>query len=77
MHKAPGKSDREGISLIELMDMFPSDDVAREWFESRIWLSVLKPDVTDAYPVALIAWVLFGNYMPKCHLAIALNGTLV
>ncbi len=37
MHKAPGKSHRKGISLVELIDMFPSDDVAREWFESRIW----------------------------------------
>ena len=36
-HKAPGKSDREGISLIEIMDLFPSDDAAQEWFESRIW----------------------------------------
>ena len=36
MHKAPGKSHRKGISLVELIDMFPSDDVAREWFESRI-----------------------------------------
>ena len=37
MHKAPGKSDRKGISLVELMDMFPSDGAARQWFESKIW----------------------------------------
>ncbi len=37
MHKAPGKSDRKGISLVELMDMFPNDETAREWFESKIW----------------------------------------
>ena len=35
--KAPGKSHREGISLPKLMRMFPDDDAAREWFESRIW----------------------------------------
>ena len=27
--KAPGRSDREGISLIELYDMFPNEDAAR------------------------------------------------
>ena len=36
-HKAPGKSDREGIPIIQLADMFPSEESAREWFESRIW----------------------------------------
>ena len=36
-HKAPGKSDREGISLMALADMFPTEESAREWFESRVW----------------------------------------
>ena len=36
-HPAPGKSDREGITLVQLCDMFPTEDSAREWFESRIW----------------------------------------
>ncbi len=36
-HTAPGKSDREGISLVKLMRMFPSDDAARRWFEKQIW----------------------------------------
>ena len=36
-HKAPGKSDREGITLVQLCDMFPTEESAREWFESRIW----------------------------------------
>ncbi len=36
-HKAPGRSHRQGIDLIELMDRFPSDDAARVWFESIIW----------------------------------------
>ena len=36
-HPAPGKSDREGISVIELADMFPTEDSAREWFERQIW----------------------------------------
>ncbi len=31
--KAPGKHYRQGISLIEVMKMFPSNEKAREWFE--------------------------------------------
>ncbi len=36
-HKSPGKSDREGITLVQLCDMFPTEESAREWFEVRIW----------------------------------------
>lgn len=36
-HKAPGKSDREGISLIQLFRMFPDEDSARAWFEAARW----------------------------------------
>ena len=36
-HKAPGKSYRKGLSLVELMDLFPTDDAAREWFEQVRW----------------------------------------
>ena len=35
--QAPGKSDREGITMVQLCDMFPTEDAAREWFESRMW----------------------------------------
>ena len=37
MNKAPGKHYREGISVMELADMFPTEDSAREWFESVVW----------------------------------------
>ena len=37
MHQAPGKAYRDGISIIELMDMFPSDEAATKWFESQVW----------------------------------------
>ena len=37
MAKAPGKSHREGISFIELADMFPDEETATKWFESLIW----------------------------------------
>ena len=36
-HHAPGKAYREGISLIELGDLFPDEDSARQWFESQVW----------------------------------------
>ena len=35
--KAPGKSHREGLSLIELTDMFPTEDAAITWFEDVLW----------------------------------------
>lgn len=34
---APGKSHREGISLIQLYDMFPDEPTAEQWFESIYW----------------------------------------
>ena len=36
-HKAPGKHHRNGITLVQLMDMFPTEESARKWFESRLW----------------------------------------
>ena len=34
---APGKHYRKGLTIMELMDLFPTDAVAREWFESERW----------------------------------------
>ena len=42
-HKAPGRSHREGISLIELFQMFPDDDTAERWFEEQRWGKAGKP----------------------------------
>ncbi len=36
-HHGPGKSHREGITLIDLMDMFPSEAAAQDWFEHMLW----------------------------------------
>ncbi len=36
-HTSPGKSGREGITLVQLADMFPTEDSARAWFETRLW----------------------------------------
>ena len=35
--KAPGKSHREGITLMQLTDMFPDNVTASAWFESLVW----------------------------------------
>ncbi len=37
MAKAPGRNEREGMTVKELFDRFPTDEAAREWFEARIW----------------------------------------
>ena len=36
-HKAPGKSAREGITMVQLCDTFPDEESALEWFEARVW----------------------------------------
>ena len=41
--KAPGKSHREGISLIELFTRFPDDSTAERWFEEQRWGEAGKP----------------------------------
>ena len=41
--KAPGKSHREGISLIELFGRFPDDATAERWFEEQRWDAAGKP----------------------------------
>ena len=35
--KAPGKAHREGLTIVQLMDMFPTEEAATAWFESVIW----------------------------------------
>lgn len=35
--KAPGKSFRKGITLLQLADLFPDEDAAVKWFESIRW----------------------------------------
>ena len=36
-HKAPGKAHRKGLTLIQLMAMFPTEDAATKWFEEVLW----------------------------------------
>ena len=35
--KAPGKYNRNGISVLELFEMFPDEESARKWFEEVRW----------------------------------------
>ena len=35
--KAPGRSERDGITLIQLFDRFPNDEVAEQWFIEQRW----------------------------------------
>ncbi len=35
--QAPGKSHREGISLVKIMQMFPNDATAEQWFIENRW----------------------------------------
>ena len=36
-HQGPGRYDREGLSVIELFQMFPDDKAARVWLEELSW----------------------------------------
>ncbi len=33
----PSHSFRKGLTIVDLVEMFPTDDAAREWFEKLIW----------------------------------------
>ena len=35
--QAPGRNHRQGITVIQLAEMFPDEDAAREWFEAVVW----------------------------------------
>ena len=50
----PGRSHRQGISLIELAEMFPTEEAAVSWFESVRWAdgrTCGHCDSTDTYEV--------------------------
>ena len=37
MYKAPGRSERTGITLFQLLGMLPDEEAAQRWFEARRW----------------------------------------
>ena len=36
-HKAPGKAHRQGMTVVQMMQLFPSEEAATNWFESVFW----------------------------------------
>ncbi len=36
-NKAPGKHQRNGLTLVQIVDMFPTEESAVQWFESVVW----------------------------------------
>ena len=36
-HEAPGKHYRGGMSLVQLMDLFPTEEAAHDWFVEQRW----------------------------------------
>ncbi len=36
-HKGPGKANREGVTLLQLAEMFPDEASAAAWFEALVW----------------------------------------
>ena len=36
-HPAPGKAHREGLTLVQLFDLFPDEAAAMRWFEATVW----------------------------------------
>ncbi|MDE2765613.1 MAG: IS1595 family transposase, partial [Chloroflexota bacterium] len=36
-HRAPGQAYRKGITMMELAEMFPTEESAQAWLEARIW----------------------------------------
>lgn len=38
-YKAPGKSHRQGMTLLQIMEQFPTEKSAVKWFESVLWPS--------------------------------------
>ncbi len=53
--RGPGKAHREGMTVIELLKMFPDDAAAEKWFEAQRWPEGrFCPDCgsTDTVPVA-------------------------
>ena len=36
-YNAPGKAHREGVTLLQLFDLFPDEAAATDWFETVLW----------------------------------------
>ncbi len=66
--KGPGKSYREGISIMELADMFPDEASATAWFELVIWPNgrhCPRCGSTETIPAPMTAGLPY--YCQSCH----------
>ena len=60
-HKAPGRAHRQGVTLLQMAQIFPSEDATARWFAARRWPDGNRPcphcgshhtmDVADAKPM--------------------------
>ena len=52
--KGPGRAERQGISVVELFEMFPNDTVAEQWFEQQRWPNGITCPRCDSTRYAVI-----------------------
>ena len=53
--KGPGRAEREGISIVELFEMFPNDAAAERWFEQQRWPNGITCPRCDSRRYSVIA----------------------
>ena len=53
--RGPGKSYREGVSLIQLTKLFPDEEAARLWFEAQRWPDGVRCPRCNADTIATVA----------------------
>ena len=53
--KGPGRAERQGISVVELFEMFPDDTAAEQWFESQRWPDGITCPRCDSKRYSVIA----------------------
>ena len=53
--KGPGRAERQGISVVELFDMFPDNAAAERWFEQQRWPNGITCPRCDSTRYSVIA----------------------
>lgn len=53
-HKGPGRAYRKGLSLVEIMRMFPDDDSAEQWFVKTRWPDGITCPHCDADTITVV-----------------------
>ena len=52
--KGPGRAERQGVSVVELFEMFPNDVAAEQWFEQQRWPNGITCPRCDSKRYAVI-----------------------